>query len=494
MRADVLPLDTDHEGPRFVAIARALADAIASGRLRPGELLPGSRELAETAGVHRNTMLAALNELRLEGWIETDGTRGTFVTQLLPERRPKSMRGVPVAKRSATKPAFDLRGVELSTAASRHVMVSTPSAPFPLLGGWPDVRSTPHAELSRAFRRALARSTTEMLGYGDVRGDVRLRRALASLLARSRGVVCDEEGLIVTRGSQMALYLAARNLIAPGDVVAVEAYGYRPAWEAFRLAGAELVPVAVDAQGLSIDSLEKVLATRKVRAAYVTPHHQYPTTVTLPAARRLALLDLAKRHRFAIVEDDYDHEFHYEGRPTLPLASADDGSRVVYVGTLSKVLAPGLRIGYLVGPPALLERAANMRAFVDRQGDLAVERAVAEMLEEGIAARHARKMRRLYHERRDALADALRQTLPSLSFEVPKGGLAIWARARKRTDVDAWAERARALGVLVHPASRFTFDGRREAAFRLGFAPLDPPKLREAVTRLRAASRVTSAS
>jgi GntR family transcriptional regulator/MocR family aminotransferase len=266
--------------------------------------------------------------------------------------------------------------------------------------------------------------------------------------------------------------------------VAVEAYGYRPAWEAFRLAGAELAPVAVDDGGLRVDALESLAKKKKVRAVYVTPHHQYPTTVTLPAARRLALLDLARRARFAIIEDDYDHEFHYDGRPTLPLASADDGTRVVYVGTLSKVLAPGLRIGFLVAPRALLERAMALRAFVDRQGDLAVERAVAELIEDGLLARHTRKMRRLYRERRDALARALEEKLPELSFALPSGGLAIWARAKKRIDVDAWATRAEKKGVLVHTARRFTFDGHAEPRLRLGFAPLDPPKLREAVKHL----------
>jgi GntR family transcriptional regulator/MocR family aminotransferase len=484
MRALTFPLDATDGGPRFLAIARAVSEAITLGRLRPGDALPGSRELAATAGVHRNTMLAALNELKLEGWIETSPARGTFVSSDLPERSPRQMRGVPSVRHDATKPAFDLRGQVPTERGRSHVAQLPKRVPYALLGGVPDVRLVPHAELARAFRHALARSTTEMLGYGDPRGDPRLRRALASLLARTRGIVAGEDGILVTRGSQMALYLAARALIAPGDVVAVEAHGYRPAWEALRLTGAKLVPIPVDANGLAVDALEALTLKHTVRAVYVTPHHQYPTTVTLPASRRLALLELAKRKRLAIIEDDYDHEFHYDGRPTLPLASADDGSRVVYVGSLSKVLAPGLRIGFLVAAPALLERAAVLRTFIDRQGDLGIERAVAELIEDGVLARHARKMRRLYHERRDALAAALGELLPSLRFDVPKGGLAIWAHVNGRVDVDAWASRAEARGVLLHTGRRFTFDGHSERRLRIGFAPLDPAKLREAVTRL----------
>ncbi len=483
MRPIAFPFETSVEGPRFLAIARAVSDAIASGRLRPGDALPGSRELARAAGVNRNTVLAALSELKLEGWIETSAARGTFVSHALPERAPRALRGMPRARRDDAKPAFEVRGAEpTEIGRGLYAGLAPPSAPYPLLGGIPDVRAVPHAELARAFRRAMSRAGA--LAYGDLRGDISLRRALSSLLAQTRGVVAGEDGIVVTRGSQMALYLAARAMLAPGDVVAVEAYGYRPAWEAFRLAGAELVPVPVDAEGLRVDALAALADKRRVRAVYVTPHHQYPTTAMLPAARRLALLDLAKRARFAIIEDDYDHEFHYDGRPTLPLASADDGSRVVYVGTLSKVLAPGLRVGFLVAPRPLLERAALLRAFVDRQGDLAIERAVAELIDDGVLARHARKMRRLYHERRDVLAAALEEHLPSWRFALPPGGLAIWVSAPAKTNVDAVAERAAKRGVLVHTARRFTFDGRREPRLRLGYAPLEPAKIREAVRLL----------
>lgn len=489
MRPTAFPLEAGGDGPRFLAIARAVSDAIATGRLKPGDALPGSRELADSAGVNRNTVLAALHELRQEGWIETSGTRGTFVSRELPTLTPRALRGLSPSRRDGSKAAFDVRGASPTALGKRHHGVTFPRAAYPLLGGIPDLRALPHAEIARAFRRALARSTNEVLGYGDLRGDARLRRALATLLAQTRGVVVNEDDLVVTRGSQMALYLAARAMLAPGDVVAVESYGYRPAWEAFHLAGAEIVSVPVDEGGLSVDALAALTRKKKVRAVYVTPHHQYPTTVMLPAARRLALLDLARRSRFAIIEDDYDHEFHYDGRPTLPLASADDGTRVVYVGTLSKVLAPGLRIGFLVAPRALLERAMMLRAFVDRQGDLAVERAVAELIEDGLLARHTRKMRRLYHERRDALARALDEKLPQLSYALPSGGLAIWARAKRGVDVDAWAARAEERGVLVHTARRFRFDGKCEARLRLGFAPLDVGKLREAVARLEACAR-----
>src|SRR5262249_29017163 len=183
-----------------------------------------------------------------------------------------------------------------------------------------------------------------------------LRSALASMLANTRALSVGADDVLVTRGSSMALTLVARALLRPGDTGAVEEFGYRPAWEGFRATGATVVPVPIDPDGIDVDALKRLAKRRAVRAIYVTPHHQYPTTVTLKAARRLALLALARAERFAIIEDDYDHEFHYDGRPVLPLASTDHAGLVVYIGTLSKILAPGLRLGYIVAPPAVLRR------------------------------------------------------------------------------------------------------------------------------------------
>jgi GntR family transcriptional regulator/MocR family aminotransferase len=288
----------------------------------------------------------------------------------------------------------------------------------------------------------------------------------------------------------MAIDLTARALLEPGAVVAVEALGYRPAWDALRASGADLRPVPLDEGGLRLDALEALVARERVRAIYVTPHHQYPTTVVLAPGRRLELLELARRARILLIEDDYDHEFHYDGRPVLPLASADRGGVVVYVGTLSKVLAPGLRIGYLVAPTPVVERVTARRASVDRQGDHAIEWAVAELLEDGEVQRHIRRARRVYRARREALALALREELgKELTFRAPAGGTALWAHVSAGHDVGAWAKRALAHGVALQTGQEFAFDGRARQYARIGFAQLDEPELREAVRRLRVALR-----
>jgi len=322
------------------------------------------------------------------------------------------------------------------------------------------------------------------LGYADPAGHPALRGLLGDMVARSRGVPVDDGELLVTRGSQMALYLAARTILSPGDVVAVEAWGYRPAWEALRLAGATLVPVPVDAGGISVDALSELTKTRKVRAIYVTPHHQYPTTALLSQPRRLALLALARAERIAILEDDYDHEFHYDGRPVLPLASADTRGNVIYLGTLSKIFAPGLRMGFAIAPRKVIERMTALRILVDRQGDHVVEAAMAELIEDGELERHARRMRRIYATRRETLVEALDKHLSGIAtYKVPQGGMAIWTHT-PGIDVEAWSERARERGVYIHTAKRFAFDGRARPYLRLGFAAESEARIRTAIERL----------
>lgn len=312
------------------------------------------------------------------------------------------------------------------------------------------------------------------------------------MLAHQRGLAVDADGLIVTRGAQMAIYLVARALVRPGELVAVEGMGYPPAWDAFRLVGAELAPLPVDGEGLSVDAFEALLARRRVRALYLTPHHQFPTMVALAPARRLALLELARRHRVAIIEDDYDHDVHFEGHPLLPLKRADRFGVVVYIGTLSKVLMPGLRLGYVVAPAPVLERLRRLRLSIDRQGDLAVEYAVAELFEDGEVQRHVRRVRRAYLSRREALRSALRAELGGVvDFDPPPGGLAFWVRCDPEAvpDVGAWARRSLSRGVAFSPGDQFAFDGGPTHAIRVGYARLDERELGLAVRRMAVALR-----
>ena len=499
----------EHENaPIFSRIARAIAHDIARGRLRPGQRLPGSRALASSLGVNRNTVLAAINELIAQGWLDARPAQGTFVRAVAPgdQRARPASRGLEPRPGMPSRPAFGLPRQNLARSRWARwipgrggvlgdIDRAEPGASGDTLlmaGGVPDPRLFPGELLARAYRRAMRRHAHAVLDYGDPRGYPALRAALAEMLATTRGLACGPDDVVVTRGSQMAMWLVARALLEPGDRVAVESYGYVPAWDALGQNGAELIPIPVDDEGMDTAALERQIAGGPdggpIRAVYVTPHHQYPTLATLSAARRMHLLALAREHGFAIIEDDYDNEYHYEGRPVLPLASADRAGSVVYIGTLSKVLAPGLRIGYVVAPRAVLERLTRQRTLVDRQGDRPTEAAVAELIEDGEIQRHIRRTRRIYHGRRDALAHQLEDQLGDLvQFQVPRGGMAFWVECDRAIDVEGWAERARERGVIVTPGRMVAFHDRPEPHLRVGFARTDEAEIARAVTRLRAA-------
>ena len=443
-----IALEAETCEPVYLQITRAISADILRGRLKPGATLPGSRTLAKTLGVHRNTVLSAFRELQAQGWVEAE-RNSTRVAEVLPHPPTKAQAafqgslGFPLEP--PPKPV--LAGLSGETGT---LIFGT---------GLPDLRLVPVDGLARAYGRALRNRS--LLSYGDPKGELRLRTALASLLSGVRGLAIGPDQLMVVGGSQMGLDLLARTLLRPGDRVAVEDPGYAPAWVTLRLAGAELVPIPVDADGLRVEVLEAHLKERPIRALYCTPHHQFPTTVTMNGPRRLGLLELARNHQMAILEDDYDFEFSFDGSPGLPLASADQAGVVVYIGTLSKVVAPGLRLGFVAGPQTLMDALAYRRFAADRQGDQVLERAVAELLEDGLLQRHVRKVGRVYQSRRSALVEALERDLNGIvAFDLPTGGMSLWLRTDPSLEVEAWAARAARKGVRFYPGSRFDFHGQ----------------------------------
>jgi GntR family transcriptional regulator/MocR family aminotransferase len=481
-----IEFDRGNRLPLYLQIARAISDEVRRGRLRPGDPLPGSRTLARTLGVQRLTVVAAFDELAAEGWIETRPARGTFVSTALPDPQPRRFSASALERDGVPKRvAFDLPAAppdELPYDVPRGGVLFAPNRP--------DVRLVPRDLIGRAYRRALSHAGDQLLGYGRPQGHDRLRVAVAAMLSSTRGIVSTADDVCITRGSQMALSLLGRALLRPADVVAVEELSHLPTVEMFRSLGASVVPIPLDEEGLRLDSIERLIDGGRLRAIHVTPHHQYPTTVTLSAARRLRLLELARAHRFAILEEDYDHEFHFDGAPVLPLASADRFGVVAYAGTFSKVLAPALRIGYIVAPPPLLKAVIAHRLHIDVQGDRVLEYALAELLEQGEIQRAIRRARREYAVRREVLAGALRRSLSdSLTFDVPPGGIALWVKAAQGIDIDEWAQRTRDHGAVMVTARSFSVTGRPRPFARLGFASLDRRELVEGVRRLAAARR-----
>ncbi|MGH8113128.1 MAG: PLP-dependent aminotransferase family protein, partial [Rhodanobacteraceae bacterium] len=432
-----IEIDPSREQPQFLQLAGAITEGIRRGRLKPGEALPGSRELADFLNINRNTVVAAYGELIAEGLVTSRVGGGTFVAQAQPASSP-----APGALASVT-PTYSLPATVIPPQPR-----DAPAPGMLQLRGSPDVRLLPARELARAFRRAVGLQGGDVLTYADPRGHVRLRTQLAAMLQRTRGLSSAPDDVLITRSIEHGLDLVARTLITPGDVVVIEALSYPPARRVMQLAGARLLPVSVDHDGLDVDALEALLKREQPRAVLLTPHHQFPTTVVMSRARRARLAALAIQRRFAIIEDDYDHEFHYDGKPMLPIAAGVARANVVYVGSLANILAPGLCTAFVTAPPVLMERLVALRSASDAQGDAAVECAIAELFEGGECLRHVRRMRRLYQIRRDALTTALVRHLGgAVDFRVPEGGLALWVRVDESIDIEAWSRAAVEEGV-----------------------------------------------
>lgn len=469
----------------YLQIAYAIMDEVRRGRLAPGDALPGTRELAEGLSVSRKTIVLAYDELNTQGWVYSELKRGTFVSKSLPNLTTP----LPIILDNTLEERPAAPALGFARAAPDLPIQRTDNDLLTLDDGSPDTRIAPMHEFGRAYRRALVASARlNRLGYGDPRGLPRLRQAIATMLNLDRGLSTTADHICMVRGSQMGIFLASRVFSGPGDVVVMEQLSYPPAREAFRAAGAEVVAVGLDAQGIKLDELEAVCRRRRVKAIYVTPHHQFPTTVLLPPERRMRLLLLAEQFGFTIIEDDYDHEFHFTHQPMLPLASADRWDKVVYIGSMSKLLSPSIRVGYVAAPVSVIERLALEVALVDRQGDPATETAIAEMIEAGDIKRHTRRALKIYGERRRIFSDLLRERLSDqIRFRLPDGGLAIWAEVAASTNLAQVCAQALKIGLRFYPGSAFAMDGGAVAGARLGFARLNPDELERAVDRLRRA-------
>lgn len=465
-------LDPASSEPVYLQIAHALMREIGRGRLNPGDTLPGYRALGEQLGISRNTVMAAYRELQAEGWLVSTPGEGSVVAPDPPGRHPVVEGAM----------GFDLpspSGPEATMASSGLLKVAS---------GTPDPRLLPGAELARAYRRALTLNAHANLLLEDPQGHPKLRESLAQMLASTRGIPARPEQILITRGSQMALFLAGQALFQPGDGVAVEALGPRAAWEAFAQAGARCIPVPVDGQGMRVEALAEMACMEPLRAVYLAPTRHYPTLVPLSPDRRGRLLALAREHRFAILENAQDAEFQFEGRAMAPLAADDPAGVVVHVGTLSKIFSPNLRLGFVHGPAPLVKRMTLLRQALDRQGDMVLERAFAELIDDGEILRHLNRMQQTYRKRRDALCDSLRRHLGDrLSFTVPEGGLALWAEVAEGIDVDRWAARALEGGVAFRPGRHFAFDGGAVQGLRIGFSNYSEPELEEVALRMAAA-------
>jgi GntR family transcriptional regulator / MocR family aminotransferase len=479
----VLSLDPRSATPLHRQLYDEIRAAVLAGRLSPGARLPSTRTLAADLAISRNTVAGAFDQLLAEGYIEGRQGAGTFVAKELPE---KLLRVTP-ANRSSDRPRVP--SAELSRRG--RLLAATPVAPAVRDGavagafrpGIPALDEFPRDLWARIAARQYRQSKFDLFSYGDPAGHPPLRRAIAEYLRAARGVNCSWEQVIVTSGSQQALDLAARVLLDPGETAWVEDPGYAGARGAWTAAGLRCVPVPVDDEGLSIAQGESTAP--QARMAYVSPSHQYPLGVTMSLARRMALLDWARRRGAWIAEDDYDSEFRYAGRPLAALQGLDTAGRVIYIGTFSKVLFPALRLGYMVVPSGAVDAFAAARALADRHAPGPSQALVAEFLAEGHFARHIRRMRTLYAERQAALVAAARREWSGwLDVSPTDAGMHLVGWLPIHVSDREASRRAAEAGIAAPPLSAYCHSAALRPALLLGYSSISGRKIQDGVRRL----------
>jgi GntR family transcriptional regulator/MocR family aminotransferase len=460
--------------------------------LKPGQALPSSRELALCLQLNRKTVVATYDELNAQGWVESRDRSGVYVSGHLPDTSDRAIDDNGEKWTRSLQPGYPLTIKSASDkpiATNPNIDYDAPGTAAPLYridDGFPDPRIAPIEQIVREFRRfGKGHLTNRFLMYGPEKGSYRLRVELAKFLNRTRGLQITEKEILITKGTQMAIYLTAQLLIQPGDTVFVPEPGYRDANQTFILAGANLVFIPVDKEGMDVDRIEQLCKKKAPRMIYIIPHHHRPTTVTLSADRRMRLMDLAAKYGFALLEDDYDFDYHFTSDPLFPLACLDTGGHVIYAGSFCKSIAPGIRIGFMVAPEAVINEAATIRRLIDRQGERLMEESIAELLSTGEISRHLKKSHKVYQGRLDNACRLLKEQLADyLTFERPNGGLAIWASYRKGINAREVAVNAGKLGLNISDGSNYFFQSNTSMPHdfvRIGFCSLDETEMAEAI-------------
>lgn len=492
-RADLreLPIHLDlRDGvPIHQALYDALRTAMLTGRLRPAARLPSSRDLGEQLGVARGTVVAVYEQLSSEGYLAARRGSGTIVAESLPDGW---FRGQAAPSLPDAAPGPPRRGVALARRAKSFqaspFAIAARTAPRPFRAHVPAVDAFPAEAWGRLVSRRARRDERLLLGDGDVRGYRPLREILAEHLRVSRGVACSADQIVIVPSAQQVVDIAARLTVDPGDEVWIEDPGYTGALTVLEAAGARVVPVPVDAQG--IDVAAGIRLAPRARLAYVTPGHQAPLGVTLTIDRRLALLGWAQERRALVLEDDYDSEYRYEGRPVPALQGLDRAGVVLHIGTFSKTLLPSLRLAYAVVPDALLDAFLCARSVLDRFSPPLGQAVLADFIEGGHFGRHLRRMRELYAERRAALLAAIAGELgDALTVAGVSAGLDVAVYLPEGADDRAVEGDLAAADVESLALSRAAVKRSDVSGLLLGFAAFSPSRLRKSITRAAAAIR-----
>ncbi|UYQ95004.1 PLP-dependent aminotransferase family protein [Chitinophaga horti] len=477
----LIEIDRHSDVPVFKQLAKGIVLLIKDGKLKPGYQLPASRDMASMMEINRTTVVSAYEDLQVEGWLEGIARKGNFVAKQLPEIHPKSFgaaQGSGLQEDHGFYKQVAIRSAAKRVLGAHQLMIND---------GYPDVRLAPLDAIYDRYRFLSKRVHLHSRLLNDsAAGSVSLRNELALFLSKTRALDIGPQHVMVTHGAQLAIFVAASMTLRPGSTVIVGDLNYVLADKLFEQMGAKLVKVKVDENGMDVDEIARICKKSPPDLLYIIPHHHHPTTVTLSKERRLQLLEIIRQYRFPVIEDDYDYDYHYENAPILPLASADHRGYVIYIGSVSKTLAPSTRLGYLIAGDDFIYQASMFKRLVEIRGDVLFEESVAHLFKTGEMQRHLRKSVKLYKERRDTFCELLHSCVGDIShFSLPKGGMAVWTTFAPEYSIPDLAGRLAKNGIYMNEGSIYQYNDNVNG-IRVGFASLNPDEMQQFFKALKA--------
>ncbi|WP_394666262.1 PLP-dependent aminotransferase family protein [uncultured Chryseobacterium sp.] len=470
-----IKINRNSEVSIYMQISNQLINAIQRGFLPFGTKLPGTRMLSEMLNVHRNTIVSVYEELFSQGWVESLPNKGTFIIgkdqyQFLESKNLQKIQLENYPKST---------GFIFKTSNILDNPFEYSNCEYIFNDGIPDIRLTQIDQHSRIYSSILKRKAHK-IGQYNQDGSEFFKENLSKYLNLSRGLPISKNNLLITRSTEMSIYIASEILLSEDDIVLVAELSYFSVNMIFQKAGVKIKSVSIDNEGINTEEVRKICQQQKARMLYLTPHHHYPTTVTLSAQRRLELLNLANEFGFIILEDDYDYDFHYDKSPLLPLASADTNGMVIYIGSFGKSLAPGFRTGFIVAPENLMSEMRKHLGIIDRQGDILMEHVLGEMIAEGEINRYLKKSLKIYQERRDYFIHLIQESLENyIQFEKPSGGLAVWAEWQIPINLMQLSKNCAQNNLFI--PKTLLYQNKNLTAMRLGFGNLNTTEMEKSV-------------
>ncbi len=476
----IIQIDKNNTTAVYIQIAQQFIDAIQRSYLSQGEKLPGTRVLSNLLQVHRNTAVAAYDELASQGWLEIIPNKGTYILIPLPKQsRIKAGSSQILQENSYPKKA----GFPFKNAFHLASTNEMATVKYSLNDGQPDLRLHPIHQFSKWYSAAMKRKSL-LSKWNNSKSYSPYTLQLCNYLNTTRRFTVRSTNLVGTRSTEMSLYIVAQLLIKPNDIVLVGRLSNYAANMIFQQSGANIKTIPIDENGLDIDFVKQFLLKNKVRCIYVCSNRDYPTTYTLSAERRLQLLHLAKSHKFAIIEDDYDYDFQYEGSAILPMASSDADGLVIYLGKMGQSLFPSFQTGFVVAPENIITEAKNYLQIIDKQGDLIQEQLLAELIYEGEIHRLLKKNILIYKKRLEFVSSCLHRYFDqSIRFKKPNGGLAIWVSFEPKISLAKLAKKTKEVDLFM--PQTILYQDRNTCAIRLGFGHLNEDEIEIVVQKLK---------